>query len=124
MNLHTPHLQATPESRHQASAAMSRVLARMPPEIGTSLTAEQLEALDKALDFNNPVSHPVNLRVTLFGRFYLVVIAGPERRSPERRAQERKRHPLYLWGNIALLTGIAILGVTFGYTLRTLILEG
>jgi hypothetical protein len=124
MNLHTAHLQATSKNPHQVTAAMSRVLSRMPREIGTSLTAEQLEAIDKALDFNNPVTHPINLRVTLLGLFYLVVIAGPERRSPERRAEERKRHPLNSWGNIAFLTGIAILGVTFGYTLRTLILEG
>ncbi len=103
---------------------MSRVLARMPKEISSGFTPEQLGALDRALDFNNPIPHPVNLRVTLFGLFYFVVLAGPERRSPERRAEERERHPLRSWGNIALLTIVAILGVACGYTLRSLLLEG
>ncbi len=99
-------------------------MARMPWEISSGFTPEQLEALDKALDFNNPTPHTINLRVTLFGLFYLVVLGGPERRKPERRAEERKRHPLNSWGNVAFLTGVAILGITFGHTLRSLILEG
>ena len=46
-------------------------------EISSGFTQDQLGALDTALDFNNPTPHPVNLRVTLFGLFYLVVLAGP-----------------------------------------------
>lgn len=124
MNIHTTRSQVTPKSLHQVTAAMSRVLARMPQEISSGFTPVQLGALDEALDFNNPIPHPVNLRVTLFGLFYLVVLAGPERRSPERRAEERERHPLRSWGNIALLTVVGILGVAVGYTLRSLMLKG
>jgi len=124
MNLQATQPQMTSRSSGQGTAALSRVLARMPREISSGFTVEQLGALDKALDFNNPTPHPVNLRVTLFGWFYLVVLAGPERRKPDRRAEERKRYPLHSRGNIALLIGIAILGMAFGYTLRSLILEG
>ena len=124
MNIHTTQSQAVPESPRQSTAALSRVLARMPREIRSGFTLEQLGALDMALDFNNPTPHSVNLRVTLFGWFYLVVLAGPERRKPERRSEERKRHPLRSAGNIVLLTGVTVLGLASGYTLRSLILGG
>lgn len=124
MNLHTPSFQDSANSPTPMTAALSRVLARMPSNISTSLTPAQLAALDKALDFNNPTPHPLNLRITLFGLYYLVVIAGPEQRNPKRRSQERDRYPLLIPGNIAFLTGIAILGMAFGYTLRSLIVGG
>ena len=124
MNLLVTQPQSMSKNSGQGTAALSRVLARMPREISAGFTSEQLGALDAALDYNNPTPHPVNLRVTLFGLFYLVVLAGPERRTPDRRAEERERYPLRSRGNIALLTVIAILGLALGYTLRSLILEG
>ena len=92
MNTYTPVIQPDTKTQPPPTAAMRRVLSRMPQEICASLTPDQLGALDKALDFNNPTQHTVNLRVTLFGLFYLVVIAGPERRNTGRRTEERKRH--------------------------------
>jgi hypothetical protein len=48
-------------------------------------------------------SHPVNIRITLpspWGRVFVLLLAGPERRSPDRRRAERARHPLATLGNI------------------------
>ena len=50
-------------------------------------------------------SHPVNIRFTvplLFRSYYITVLIGPERRSKERRAIERQKHPLLTLGNVAV----------------------
>ena len=65
--------------------------------------------------------HAVNLRFTIplpFTRFYLTVVGGRERRSPDRRAGERRKHPLATKGNIIFL---GILGLVTGLALLALI---
>ena len=50
--------------------------------------------------------HPVNIRLSiplLFGRFYVTVVAGKERRNGERLASERNKHPLMRLGNIVVM---------------------
>jgi hypothetical protein len=72
--------------------------------------AEAAPAPAKAREWSN--DHPVNIRLSLplpIGRFYVTIVAGRERRSTERLAEERKKHPLVTAGNIAVL---ATLGTT------------
>ena len=41
-------------------------------------------------------NHPVNFRISiplLVGRYYVTIVAGPERRNAARRRDERRRHP-------------------------------
>ena len=51
--------------------------------------------------------HPINIRVSIpllaFGRFYVTILAGRERRSGERRKQERKKHPLLTFANMLFI---------------------
>ena len=50
--------------------------------------------------------HPVNIRLSiplLFGRYYVTVVAGKERRSGERLASERHKHPLMKLGNLVVM---------------------
>jgi len=116
-------LQSTSPYKPAPTPALWRVLARMPEDICAGLTEGQLAALDRALDANNPTRHAINLRVTLFGLIYLVILVGRERRVKERRAAERQKHPLGTPGNIAALTGLALAGLAFGYALRTLVFD-
>lgn len=69
--------------------------------------------------------YPVDLRLTIpfYPRpLFVCLIIGRERRSAERRAEERALHPLETWGNFAVSTivgmalGIAILflGIALG----------
>ena len=109
---------------YQASPALLRVLHRMPPHLRASFTAGQLAAIDRALDANNPTRHVINLRITLFGLAYFVVLAGRERRNQARRALEREKHPLATPGNIATLALLAALGLAAGYALRVLVMGG
>lgn len=63
--------------------------------------------------------HPINLRLTvplLFKRYYVTIVAGEERRSPERRVEERQKHPIRTTGNVIVLfaTGTALGLAIFG----------
>ncbi len=63
--------------------------------------------------------HPINLRLSiplLFKRYYVTIVAGEDRRSPERLAAERQKHPIKTTANVILLfatgavLGLAVLG--------------
>src|SRR5688500_5785854 len=58
---------------------------------------------------------PINLRLSgplPFGRYYLTVAAGRERRSAGRLAGERRQHPLVTLGNVVLLFAVGtVLGL-------------
>ena len=50
--------------------------------------------------------HLLNIRVSLpllFGRYYVVLLAGKELRSAERRKEERQNHPLWTTANTTIL---------------------
>jgi hypothetical protein len=112
---------ASPASVAAQTPALQRVLRRLPEDLRHSFTPVQLAALDQALDANNPTLHSINLRLTLFGRAYLVLLAGPERRNLVRRAEEREKHPLSTPGNLAALAALAAIGLCLGYALRVLV---
>ncbi len=124
MNIHAREFEERTSPKWAPSAALDRVLSRLPARIRDGFSAEQLAALDRALDFNNPKRHAINFRVTLFGLAYFVVLGGRELRSPERRVEERERNPLHSPGNIVFMILVAILGLTVGYTLRSLVTGG
>ena len=74
-----------------------RLLANMPKDAANSFTDTQLAAIERALDCGRRQIHPLNLRLSiplLWRRFYLVLLAGPEPRSAERRRNERINRPL------------------------------
>lgn len=65
---------------------LSRLLNRMPETMVESFSDAQLEALRSAMV--NPDRHKLDIRLSIptpFKRFYLVFLAGPERRSQARR---------------------------------------
>ena len=79
------------------AAQADSLFARLPAWVTTTLTAEQKEAIRKAVCDPALRHPPVNIRLSLpvFGRrYFLTVIGGTERRSPERRAQEKRRYPV------------------------------
>ncbi len=73
-----------------------------------------------ALAQTHSCDHAVNVRLSMpspFGRFYLLVIGGRERRSVTRRSEERRRHPLVTAGNLlfflacGVVAGLTTLGL-------------
>jgi len=52
---------------------------------------------------STPGRYPVDIRVSvpfLPQPFFVTLIAGSEKRGPQRLIQERERHPLNSWGNL------------------------
>lgn len=119
-----PVLRDVSRPAHAPSPTLARVLRRVPESVRGDFSPEQLEALDAALASDTRGRFPVNIRLTVIGRVFLVVLAGLERRHPERRREERRRHPLHTLANILFLIGIAVAGLTLGSVLQWLILGG
>lgn len=88
-----------------------RLLAAMPKPVADSFTDLQLTMVENAVNGMRWGEHPVDIRLSLpfwRRRFYLVFIAGPERRSAGRRAHERRKHPLVKTANF-LIFGLFVL---------------
>jgi hypothetical protein len=57
---------------------------------------------------------PINLRLSiplLFKTYYVTIVAGEERRLPERLSAERRKHPLVTRGNLLFF---ALVGTVIG----------
>lgn len=103
-----------------SDSAAHDALADLPESLRASLSAEQCRGLDEALSSRPWRRHAVNLRFSIpfpGGPFYVTLVADRERRDPDRRAQERTRHPWRTAGNLVfvlavllLVYGLAILG--------------
>jgi len=68
--------------------------------------------------------HPINIRISIpliFGRWYLTLLAGPERRDQTRRAKERRKHPLFTLGNVIFMF---IVGTVIGSAVAVLMING
>lgn len=101
-----------------AAAAIEEV-----EEIAAYETGEDpaVGAADLADDEAWRTRHAINVRITIplpFSRFYLTVVGGRERRNPDRRADERHKHPLVTKGNIVFL---GIMGIITGLAMLALI---
>lgn len=87
---------------HEQSAVRNRDLEEIVPEVVIPDAPSQAAA-PRSWDG----SHTIDLRLSLpwlaGRRFYLAFVAGRERRSPARRSQERRRHPVARLANVVLL---------------------
>ena len=74
----------------------------MPKDVADSFSDLQIATIERALDRGRWQFHPVDLRLSiplLWRRFYFVLLAGPERRSPERRRDEGVNRPFRVAAN-------------------------
>ncbi len=56
--------------------------------------------------------HPVDIRVSIplpFARYYLALVAGPERRSADRLTDERRRRRLVRFGNVLFVLAAVVI---------------
>jgi len=106
---------------------MQPVFARMSEADRAIFTERHRRVLEKACAEIKWGDHPVNIRLsipTLLSRYYMVLLAGPERRDAARRAEEKKRHRFGRIGNILFLSLMALLIVYLGVFLETLFFIG
>lgn len=84
-------------------------LNRIPEDIRESFTDEQVAAVTRAFAQGE---HGVDIRFSVpmpGGRSYVVILAGREKRSEERRRLERTRHPLWTALNIVTIGAFSIM---------------
>ena len=79
----------------------------MPQDVANSFTEAQLAAIERALE-ERPTGKPrvdLRLSIPLFQRrHFLVLLAGSEGRSTERRRQDRSIHRLWTLANVIVLS--------------------
>jgi hypothetical protein len=84
----------------------ARLLEKMPQDVADSFTEAQLAAIERALE-ERPTGKPrvdLRLSIPLFQRRrFLVLLAGSEGRSPDRRRLDRSKHPLWTFANVSTL---------------------
>lgn len=105
------------------NTVVKRLLASVPADSGVTFSPAQLEVIKTAFEaWQGP--RPVDIRVTIpiWRRWYLVVLAGADRRSPERNKDERSNHPLWVIGNAVaigiILVSLSVLALVFSEDLR------
>ena len=75
-----------------SEAFIVRFLRRVPPEVAASFTPDQLAAVQRAFGMRYAMDHAVDVRRTMslpWGRFYLVLLGGRDRRQEGRRSRWR-----------------------------------
>ncbi len=90
---------------------LDNVLARMAPEVAATFTPTQREALQVAL---TPRRHQVDLRLSMplgLTRMYVVLLAGTETRSPQRRRLEAAQRSVWTPLNVLVMGGVVGTGI-------------
>ena len=92
------------------SNALEELLTRLPPGFFDSLTVEQRAQLWEAGHAVSWKRHPINIRFSLPflpHRFFLTLVGGAERRSPDRLTLERRLNRLMTIGNFFFFLGVS-----------------
>ena len=87
------------------------LLARLPDEIHSRLAPDIKDALAQAVAPKLWGEHPIDIRLSIplpFGRYYLALVLGPERRNEERRKAERKSRRVMTPANIFFILSIVV----------------
>ncbi|MEH2438354.1 MAG: hypothetical protein V7K25_29845 [Nostoc sp.] len=105
---------------------IKQLFAEIDPEIANTFTVEQLEAIKKGLASRAKTHHSLDIRVSVpipGLRFYLVLLAGSERRSKVRLRSERGLYPFWTPANILFLLGFLIILSICSYTIFSSVLS-
>lgn len=97
-----------------------RLFAEISPEVTNTFTVEQLEAIKRGFASCAWRRHSLDIRVSVpipGLRFYLVLLAGSERRSKVRLHSEKGLYPFWTPVNILFVIGLLIIISACGYTL-------
>jgi hypothetical protein len=84
-----------PKPQH-TDLTFEKLVAEIAPEVANTLTLEQLEAIQRVFNSRVWTRHSLDIRVSVpipGLRFYLVLLAGSERRSKTRLRSEKGLYP-------------------------------
>ncbi|MBT3788759.1 MAG: hypothetical protein HN725_19685 [Alphaproteobacteria bacterium] len=96
-----------------ATSSIDRVFDYLPTDVRQELSESQIGALADAIKRSGwRQNHKVNIRLSIpliFTRIFVTVIAGAEKREPDRRQIEKSSHPLRTFGNFLFVGAVALL---------------
>lgn len=104
----------TEKTSFTKNAALERFLKNLPENVASSFNAEQLQAMQNALQATQWRRHPVDIRLTvplLWKKFYVVLVAGPERRSQQRLRSDRSKNPIWTFRNVFFVLFLVCAGM-------------
>ena len=87
------------------------LLDNVPPNVARSFTETQLTAIEHAIEDRSRGRLPVDIRLSvpfIWRRFFVVFLAGPERRSPERLSRERVKHAFWTVANVCTVVFVML----------------
>ncbi len=90
------------------------IVSRIPAEIRETMSEEQLQSLRDAVGQARPWrKHPIDIRLTAplgSRRLFFTLVAGADKRNPNRRAKDREIHPIRTASNM-LFIGAAVVAL-------------
>ena len=107
-----------------ATGLAKRLLEALPSDIAEGLSEAQRGGVIEAANRLGKSRHPADIRISIpffKRRYYLVFLAGEERRDKHRRLAERQRYPLGTVGNLLLLSLLGVCSTFVGGFLFTLV---
>lgn len=96
-------------------------LSQVSPEIAATFTQQQITAISKIYQNREWCEHTIDLRLSVLTKpisFYLVILAGEERRSQQRLQYQRSLYPVWTFGNVCFFSIFSLIFLTCSiYTL-------
>ena len=102
------------DNYHKKKIVFAQFANRLPPHILSSFSEAQIESIQQALEPRSWQQHPVDIRLSipfLGRRFYLVFVAGKEKRSSERLAKENTFRQFWTPSNMLLIFLVIVSGI-------------
>lgn len=98
---------AAAQASRDSEGFVKRFLAGVPADVATTFSQAQLQAIKNfMIDDRKRLAVDIRWTISLIWfRFFIVILAGRERRSDQRLAAERAARPFLTWSNV---TAIAV----------------
>ncbi len=116
------------DDEHQVSTddngLFKALVNRLPESERSAFSRHQMEVMKSACKGLKWGAHPVDIRLsipTLFNRFYVVILAGKERRGKARRSDEKHRHRFNRVSNYLFISLIMGLGLYLAIMIEALL---
>ena len=104
---------------------LERLFSKLPADVARSFNDAQLAAIACAFGARRWRDHAIDMRllIPLFGRsYYLVLLAGAERRSRQRRLRDRLLRPMITIGN-GIFTAVFFTAILFSVLVSLYLLK-
>ncbi|WP_414543634.1 hypothetical protein [Nostoc sp. CCY0012] len=111
---------------HYTDPNFERLFAQINPQIASTFTDKQIEALKRSFTYKKSSNSFLDIRLSIPVprlRFYIVFLAGVERRSQKRLRSEKGLYPFWTLSNSLFIIGFAIILSISTFTIFSFVLS-